>query len=90
MGQSLLLALILTGITALVFGMGMPTLPAYLTIILILGPTLLKLGLSLLVAHMFVFYFGVASAITPPVAIAAYAGAAIAGAKAMETALTAF
>ena len=90
MGQSLLLALILTGMTALVFGMGMPTLPAYLTIILILGPTLLKLGLSLLVAHMFVFYFGVASAITPPVAIAAYAGASIAGAKAMETAITAF
>ncbi|MGB7297791.1 MAG: TRAP transporter fused permease subunit [Burkholderiaceae bacterium] len=90
MGKSLLLALVLTGLTALVFGMGMPTLPAYLTIILILGPTLLNLGLSLLVAHMFVFYFGVASAITPPVAIAAYAAASIAGAKAMATALTAF
>ena len=60
-------------------------MPAYLTIILILGPTMLKLGLGLLVAHMFVFYFGVSSSITPPVAIAAYAGASIAGAGPMRT-----
>lgn len=85
MGQSLLIALIVTALTAIVFGMGMPTLPAYLTIILVLGPTLTKLGLDLLVAHMFVFYFGVSSAITPPVAIAAYAGASIAGAGALKT-----
>ena len=89
MGHSLLIALIVTAITAIVFGMGMPTLPAYLTIILILGPTLTKLGLSLLVAHMFVFYFGCASSITPPVALAAYAGASIAGAGPMRTGLLA-
>ncbi len=90
MQQSLLMALIVTGLAALVFGMGMPTLPAYLTIILILGPSLLKLGMPLLVAHMFVFYFGVASAITPPVCIAAYAAAAIAGAGPLHTGFTAF
>ncbi len=89
MGQSLLLALMVTGLAAIIFGMGMPTLPAYLTIILIIGPTLTKLGMSLLVAHMFVFYFGVSSAITPPVAIAAYAAASIAGAGALRTAATA-
>ena len=89
MGHSLLVALIVTAITAIVFGMGMPTLPAYLTIILILGPTLTKFGMSLLVAHMFVFYFGCASSITPPVAIAAYAGASIAGAGPMRTGILA-
>ena len=90
MQQSLLMALIVTGLAALVFSMGMPTLPAYLTIILILGPSLLKLGMPLLVAHMFVFYFGVASTITPPVCIAAYAAAAIAGAGPLHTGFTAF
>ena len=90
MQHSLLMALIVTGVAALVFGMGMPTLPAYLTIILILGPSLTKLGMSLLVAHMFVFYFGVASAITPPVCIAAYAAASIAGAGPLHTGFTAF
>ena len=89
MGQSLLLALMVTGVAAIIFGMGMPTLPAYLTIILIIGPTLTKLGMDLLVAHMFVFYFGVSSAITPPVAIAAYAAASIAGAGALRTAAAA-
>ena len=89
MGHSLLIALIVTAITAIVFGMGMPTLPAYLTIILILGPTLTTLGMGLLVAHMFVFYFGCASSITPPVAIAAYAGASIAGAGPMRTGMLA-
>ena len=89
MGQSLLLALMVTGVAAIIFGMGMPTLPAYLTIILIIGPSLTKLGMDLLVAHMFVFYFGVSSAITPPVAIAAYAAASIAGAGALRTAAAA-
>jgi len=85
LGHSLFIALAVTAVTAIVFGMGMPTLPAYLTIILILGPTLTKLGLGLLVAHMFVFYFGCSSAITPPVSIAAYAGASIAGAGPLKT-----
>lgn len=85
MEHSLFIALVVAGVTAIIFGMGMPTLPAYLTIILILGPTMLNLGLDILVAHMFVFYFGVSSSITPPVAIAAYAGASIAGSGPMRT-----
>ena len=87
--QSLLFSLIIAAISALILGMGMPTLPAYLTIIIILGPTMMKLGLEPLVAHMFVFYFGVASSITPPVAMASYAAANVAGSTAMRTAFSA-
>lgn len=74
---------------ALVLGMGMPTLPAYLTIILIMGPAMLSFGLEPLTAHMFVFYFGVASAITPPVAIAAFAAASISQSSPLKTSLEA-
>ena len=65
--------------------MGMPTLPAYLTIIVIIGSAMVNFGLESLASHMFVFYFGVAFAITPPVAIAAYAAAAISGGKPIGT-----
>ena len=75
---------------ALVLGMGMPTLPAYLIIILVMGPAIQALGLSMLTAHMFVFYYGVASSLTPPVAIAAYAAAPIAQANPLTTALMSF
>ena len=78
-GTQLFLTLVIAAFAALMLGMGMPTLPAYLTIILILGPSMQNLGLSVLTAHLFVFYFGVASSITPPVAIAAYAAASISG-----------
>ena len=88
-GESLLLALVFAALAALVLGMGMPTLPAYLTIVIILGPSLTSLGLTDLTAHFFVFYFGVASAITPPVAIAAFAAASISGGGAMGTAVQA-
>ncbi|MGE3245969.1 MAG: TRAP transporter permease [Beijerinckiaceae bacterium] len=87
--QYLFVTLVMAAVACLMLGMGMPTLPAYLTIIVILGPALEKFGLTTLSAHMFVFYFGVASAITPPVAIAAYAAAAIAGSKPIETAVAA-
>ncbi|MFP6735811.1 MAG: TRAP transporter fused permease subunit, partial [Rhodospirillales bacterium] len=70
-GGSLFLTLFVTAFAALMLGMGMPTLPAYLTIVLILGPAMQGLGLTVLVAHLFVFYYGVASSITPPVAVAA-------------------
>lgn len=86
---SLLISLFMAMAAALVLGMGMPTLPAYLTIILIMGPAMLRLGLEPLVAHMFVFYFGVASAITPPVAVAAFAAAAISQASPLKTAFEA-
>lgn len=88
-GESLLLALIFAALAALVLGMGMPTLPAYLTIVIILGPSLTSLGLTDLTAHFFVFYFGVASAITPPVALAAFAAASISGGGALGTAVQA-
>ncbi len=78
-GTQLFLTLAIAAFAALMLGMGMPTLPAYLTIILILGPSMQSLGLSVLTAHLFVFYFGVASSITPPVAVAAYAAASISG-----------
>ena len=89
-GESLFSALLVAMIGALVLGMGMPTLPAYLIIILVMGPAIQALGISMLTAHMFVFYYGVASSLTPPVAIAAYAAAPIAGANPLMTALMSF
>tara|TARA_R110002095_G_scaffold144662_1_gene125136 strand:- start:3465 stop:5372 length:1908 start_codon:yes stop_codon:yes gene_type:complete len=84
---SLMAALVTTALAALVLGMGMPTLPAYLIIILVLGPVMQRMGAELLATHMFVFYFGVLSAITPPVAIGAFAAAPIANAHPFTTAV---
>ena len=84
---SLFLALVLAMIGSLILGMGLPTLPAYLIIVLIMGPAIVKLGLSVLTVHMFVLYFGVLSSVTPPVALAAYAAAPIAGSRPLETAV---
>ena len=86
-GADLFMTLLLSMAAALLLGMGMPTLPAYLTIILIMGPSLQQFGLSILAAHLFVFYYGVASSIPPPVAIAAYAAASISGAPPLKTAV---
>ncbi|WP_121066802.1 TRAP transporter permease [Chachezhania antarctica] len=82
-------SLLVTAFACLILGMGMPTLPAYLIIVLVLGPVMTKLGADLLAVHMFVFYFGVLSAITPPVAIGAFAAAPIAEANPMRTAFVA-
>lgn len=79
------LSLVYTMLGALVLGMGLPTLPAYLIIVLVMGPALQDLGISMLAAHMFVLYFGVLSVVTPPVALAAYAAAPIAGASPLRT-----
>lgn len=84
---SLLIALLISAIGCIILGMGMPTLPAYIAIISVMGTTLQGLGLELLVAHLFVFTFGVASVITPPVAIASYAAASIAEGKPIGTAV---
>ena len=83
--DSLILALLVTAVSCLILGMGLPTLPAYLIIVLILGPAVAKIGVPLLIVHMFVLYYGVLSNITPPVAIAAYAAAPIAGANPLTT-----
>jgi TRAP transporter 4TM/12TM fusion protein len=81
----LILALLVTAASCLLLGMGLPTLPAYLIIVLILGPAIAKIGVPLLLVHLFVLYYGVLSNITPPVAIAAYAAAPIAGANPLTT-----
>lgn len=84
-GVYLMLALACAMVCAIILGMGMPTVPAYVNVALLLGPLLANLGVSLFTAHMFVFYFAVASAITPPVAIAAFAAASITKAEPMRT-----
>lgn len=82
-------ALLVTMLIAILLGMGMPAVPAYVNVALLMGPVLAGLGLSLFTAHMFIFYFAVASAITPPVAIAAFAAASITKAEAMTTGISA-
>jgi TRAP transporter 4TM/12TM fusion protein len=89
-GQSQFMALIFAMIIAIILGMGMPTTAAYAVAASVVAPGLIKLGISPLVAHMFVFYYAVISAITPPVALAAYAGAAISGSDPMKTSVTSF
>lgn len=89
-GDSQFLALVFAMMIAIVLGMGMPTTAAYAVAASVVAPGLIKLGISPLVAHMFVFYYAVISAITPPVALAAYAGAAIAGSDPMRTSVTSF
>ena len=84
-GVYLMLALTCAMACAILLGMGMPTVPAYVNVALLLGPLLANLGVSFFTAHMFVFYFAVASAITPPVAIAAFAAASITRTEPMRT-----
>ncbi len=84
-----LVALLLTMLLAILLGMGMPAVPAYINAALLMSPVLAGLGLSLFTAHMFIFYFAVASAITPPVALAAFAAASITKAEPMATGLSA-
>lgn len=88
-GGSLYLSLVLTMFGAILLGMGMPTLPAYLIVIVIMGPAFTRMGLDLIAIHMFVLYYAVASSITPPVALAAYAASSIAEAKPLSTSIMA-
>ncbi|WP_339764816.1 TRAP transporter permease [uncultured Hoeflea sp.] len=76
--KSLFLSLVLTMITCIVLGMGIPTIPNYIITSSIAGPALLELGVPLIVSHMFVFYFGILADLTPPVALACFAAAPIA------------
>ncbi len=82
--KSLLLSLLLTMVVCLVLGMGIPTIPNYIITSAIAAPALLKLGVPLIVSHMFVFYFGIMADLTPPVALAAFAAASIAKASPMK------
>ena len=87
---NLLLALIGIMACSLVLGMGVPSVVCYLLMATLMGSLLGELGVDPLAAHMFIFYFGMMSMVTPPVALAAYASASIAGAPIMKTALSSF
>ena len=86
---SLLLALFLTMLCCIVLGMGVPTTANYCIMATTCAPILVQMGIPTVAAHFFVFYFGIVADLTPPVALAAYAGAAIAGANPMKTAFNA-
>jgi TRAP transporter 4TM/12TM fusion protein len=88
-GNSLIPALIFTMFAGIVLGMGLPTTAAYIVQAALLIPALIKLGVPTIAAHMFVFYFAIISAITPPVAMAVYAAAGIAGSNLWKTGLEA-
>jgi TRAP transporter 4TM/12TM fusion protein len=77
-GENLFILLVLTAVISIILGMGMPTISVYVLTATLLAPSLVKLGVSPMAAHMYVMYFGMLSMITPPVAIAAYAAANIA------------
>lgn len=87
--KSLILALFLTMLCCIVLGMGVPTTANYVIMATITAPILVSMGVPMLAAHMFVFYFGIIADITPPVALAAYAGSAIAGSNPLKTGVTA-
>ncbi len=86
---SLFAAFVLVMLASLVLGMGLPTVAAYLLLVVVVAPSLADLGAPLIAAHMFVFYYGVLSSITPPVALAAYGASGISGADPMHTGFTA-
>lgn len=87
--KSTLLALFLTMLCCIVLGMGVPTTANYIIMATITAPILIDMGIPMLAAHMFVFYFGIVADITPPVALAAYAGSAIAGSNPLKTGVNA-
>jgi TRAP transporter 4TM/12TM fusion protein len=84
-GDSLLLTLIFTMIACIVLGMGLPSIPTYIITATMAAPALISYGIEPLVAHLFVFYFGLFANITPPVALAAFAAAGISGGDQMRT-----
>ncbi len=88
-GSQVIIALFLTMVCCIVLGMGVPTTANYCIMAATCAPILVRLGVPTIAAHFFVFYFGIVADLTPPVALAAYAGAAIAQANPMKTALTA-
>ena len=87
--QNLMVALVLAALCSIVLGMGLPTAASYLMVIFVAGPAVMQLGVPVLATHMFVFYYAVLSAITPPVALAIFAAAAIAKENPIKLAITA-
>ena len=88
-GGQLWLALVLVAIAALVLGMGLPATAAYIVLAVMTGPALQELGLALITAHMIIFWLAQSSNVTPPIALAAFAGAGVAGAAPMQSAVEA-
>ena len=88
-GSNVMIALFLTMVCCIILGMGVPTTANYCIMAATCAPILIRMGVPALAAHFFVFYFGIVADLTPPVALAAYAGAAIAQANPMKSALTA-
>ena len=86
---SLFLAFFLVMVASLLMGMGLPTVAAYLLLVIVVAPAIAELGAPLVAAHMFIFYYGVLSSITPPVALAAYGASGLSGADPLRTAVTA-
>jgi len=86
---NMILTLVLTMIAALILGMGIPSIPCYIITVAVAAPALIELGVPVFSAHMFVFYFGMLANLTPPVALAAFAGAGLAGASPNKTGLAA-
>ncbi|MDR9468678.1 MAG: TRAP transporter fused permease subunit [Marinospirillum sp.] len=90
-GGNLLLAVLLVAVASLILGLGLPVTASYIVLIVLVGPALTsEFGLSVLVAHLLVFWYSQDSNVTPPVALAAFAAAAIAGSKTMETSVQAW
>ena len=89
-GLTLFYTLVMTAIVCILLGCGVPTTPTYIIMVTVAAPALAMMGVAPLVAHFFVFYYGVLADITPPVALAAYAGASMAGADPFKTGNTAF
>ncbi|MEY8117418.1 TRAP transporter permease [Falsihalocynthiibacter sp. BN13B15] len=87
-GGSVLALLFLTGAVSIVLGMGMPTVGVYILLATLVAPALMQVGIDPLAAHLFIFYYGMLSMITPPVAIGAFAAASISGANPMRTGFT--
>ena len=84
-GKNLMFTLVFTMITCMILGMGLPSIPSYIITSTIAAPALVQLGIPALVAHMFCFYFAMFANLTPPVALAAFAAAGIAGGSPMKT-----
>jgi TRAP transporter 4TM/12TM fusion protein len=84
-GNNAILLLVMCAVTSLILGLGLTTTACYIFLAILVGPALEKLGLNKMAVHMFIFYWGMLSSITPPVAIASFAAAGIAGAPAMKT-----
>ncbi|MGE3246887.1 MAG: TRAP transporter permease [Beijerinckiaceae bacterium] len=84
-GGNVWLLLAISAVVCIILGMGMPTVGVYVLLATLVAPSLVKVGITPMAAHMFVMYFGMMSMITPPVAVAAFAGASLAGSDAMQT-----